>query len=195
MKPFYCHFVPVHRIIFHSNYPGGGGPADTYSVDVSVEETNSSIALASAPSAPTGYTFDSWYDAASGGNEVTGTQTISAGASADVELYAHWTAKTINLTLDKNNEDASGSSNGSASVKYDNTALESGTTHATRTHYTLEGYYADAGCTHKVLTAAGVLVNYTGYVESGKWSNESASVTLYAHWTAKTYTVDWYVGG
>ena len=93
-KNWNCHFVPYHRIIFHSNYPAGGGPADTYSVDVSVEETNSSIALASAPSAPTGYSFDGWYTAASGGTKRTGNQTISAGASADTELYAHWAANT-----------------------------------------------------------------------------------------------------
>lgn len=191
----YCHFVPTHRVIFHSNYPGGGGPADTYSVDVSVEETNNSIALASAPSAPTGYTFAGWYDAADGGNHITTARTISAGASADIELWAHWNANTIALTLDKNNNDASGSTSGSASVKYDNTALESGTTHATREHYTLEGYYAEAGCTHKVLTAAGALVNYTGYVESDKWVRNTTPTTLYANWTPTNYTVTWYAGG
>lgn len=194
-KNWHAHWVPTHRVVFHSNYPGGGGPADTYSVDVSVEETNNSIALASAPSAPTGYTFAGWYDAADGGNHITTARTISAGASANVELWAHWTANTIALTLDKNNNDASGSTSGSASVKYDNTALESGTTHATREHYTLEGYYAEAGCTHKVLTAAGALVNYTGYVESDKWVRNTTPTTLYANWTPANYTVTWYAGG
>lgn len=193
-KNWHAHWVPTHRVVFHPNYPGGGGE-DQYSVDVSVEETNSSIALASAPSAPTGYTFAGWYDAADGGNHITTARTISAGASANVELWAHWTANTIALTLDKNNNDASGSTSGSASVKYDNTALESGTTHATREHYTLEGYYAEAGCTHKVLTAAGALVNYTGYVESDKWVRNTTPTTLYANWTPANYTVTWYAGG
>lgn len=105
-KNWNLHFVPYHRIIFHANYPVGVSPADTYSVDVSVEETNSSISLNSAPSAPTGYTFDGWYDAASGGSKKTGSQTISAGASADVELYAHWTINThsVNYSAPSNGD-------------------------------------------------------------------------------------------
>ena len=95
---WYVTFIPHHRIIYHANYPVGDSPADTYSVDVSVEETNSSISLNSAPAAPTGYTFDGWYTAASGGTKRTGNQTISAGASADVELHAHWTLNTHSVT-------------------------------------------------------------------------------------------------
>ncbi len=91
----YMHFVPTHRIIYHANYPVGDSPADTYSADVSVEETKSDIALNDAPSAPGGYTFAGWYDAASGGTKKTGNQTISAGASADPEYYAHWYGITL----------------------------------------------------------------------------------------------------
>ena len=95
-KNWNLHFVPYHRIIYHSNYPGGAaGPADTYSVDVSVEETNSSIVLPDAPTAPSGYIFAGWYDAASGGTKKTGSQTISAGASADPEYYAQWYGVTL----------------------------------------------------------------------------------------------------
>lgn len=94
-KNWNCHFVPYHRIIYHANYPVGDSPADTYSTDVSVEETKSDIALPSAPTAPTGYTFAGWYDAASGGTKKTGNQTISAGASADPEYYAHWYGITL----------------------------------------------------------------------------------------------------
>ncbi len=94
-KNWNLHFVPYHRIIYHANYPVGDSPADTYSTDVSVEETKSDIALPSAPTAPTGYTFAGWYDAASGGTQKTGNQTISAGASADPEYYAHWYGITL----------------------------------------------------------------------------------------------------
>lgn len=105
-KNWNLHFVPYHRIIYHANYPVGVSPADTYSVDVSVEETNSSISLNSAPSAPTGYTFDGWYDAATGGTKKTGSQTISAGASADSEYYAHWTINThsVNYSAPSNGD-------------------------------------------------------------------------------------------
>ena len=192
----YAHFVPTHRIIYHANYPYGDSPDDTYSVDVSVEETNNSIVLASAPSAPTGYTFAGWYDAASGGNEVTGTQTISAGASADVELYAQWTANTINLTLDKNNSDASGSNDGNGTIVFDGNATAT-ITGATRTGHTVEGYYTDAACTaaNKVLDASGNVINSTvsGYTTSGKWTCATTPTTLYTKWTPNNYTVTWSV--
>lgn len=192
----YCHFVPVHRIVYHANWPAGESPADTYSVDVSVEETNNSIELASAPSAPTGYHFVGWYDAASGGNEVTGTQTISAGTSADVELYAHWAANTINLTLDKNNSDVSGSSNGSGTIMFDGNATAT-ITGATRTGHTVEGYYSDAACTaaNKVLDANGNVINSTvsGYTTSGKWTRATTPTTLYTKWTPNNYTITWSV--
>ena len=192
----YCHFVPVHRIVYHANWPAGESPADTYSVDVSVEETNNSIELASAPSAPTGYHFVGWYDAASGGNEITGTQTISAGTSADVELYAHWAANTINLTLDKNNSDVSGSSDGSGTIVFDGNATAT-ITGATRTGHTVEGYYSDAACTaaNKVLDANGNVINSTvsGYTTSGKWTRATTPTTLYTKWTPNNYTITWSV--
>jgi|GEM_PF-2069588 len=90
---FYCHFVPTHRVVFKANWPAGASgtePGDTYSTDVSVEESQSDISLADAPTAPAGYTFDGWYDAATGGNKITTNQTISAGATSDITLYAHW---------------------------------------------------------------------------------------------------------
>ena len=194
-KNWHAHWVPTHRVVFHPNYPGGGGE-DQYSVDVSIEETNSSIALASAPSAPAGYTFAGWYDAADGGNHITTARTISAGASANVELWAHWTANTISLTLNKNTEDA-GSNNGSGSIDFDAT---SGTisTAPTRTGYTVEGYYTDAACTaaNKVLTNIGAVVNSTvsGYTTSGKWTRATTPTTLYTKWTPNNYTVTWHVG-
>lgn len=192
----YCHFVPMHRIVYHANWPAGESPADTYSVDVSVEETNNSIELASAPSAPTGYHFVGWYNAASGGDEATGTQTISAGTSADVELYAHWAANTINLTLDKNNSDDSGSSNGSGTIMFDGNTTAT-ITGATRTGHTVEGYYSDAACTadNKVLDANGNVINSTvsGYTTSGKWTRATTPTTLYTKWTPNNYTITWSV--
>ncbi len=139
----------------------------------------------SAPTAPTktGYDFAGWY---------TDNETFefpvdwTAAVSENKTYYAKWTAKDISIALHKNNSDASGSSDGSASVKYDATFLTN-ISHATRTDYSLEGYYAEAGCTHKVLTAEGALVNYSGYVENGKWVRNSAT-DLYANWTAVSYT-------
>ena len=167
-------------------YAAGGGtgtpPVDSnspYLVGTTV------TVLANSNLTKTGYDFAGW----SGDNGVgskTAGQTFTM-PNANVTLTAQWTAKTISLTLNKNNSDASGSTNGSASVKYDATSLTS-ISHATRTGYVIEGYYADEECTHKVLTNTGALVNYTGYVVSGKWARETTPTTLYAKWT-QTYTL------
>lgn len=141
----------------------------------------------SAPSTPTktGYDFGGWYtDDGSFENAVNWSSAVSENKT----YYAKWTAKDISLTLNKNNSDVSGSSNGSASVKYDATSLTS-ISHATRTGYSIEGYYAEAGCTNKVLTSAGALVNYTGYVVSNKWARTTTPTTLYAKWTVNSHTL------
>lgn len=139
---------------------------------------------ASQPTNPTktGYTFAGWYS----NSGLTTPVDWSATIGSNKIYYAKWTANDISITLKKNNSDASGSTDGSASVKYDATALTS-VSHATRANYRLEGYYAESACTHKVITDAGVLVNYSGYVESGKWVRSSAT-DLYANWTAVTYS-------
>ena len=88
----YCHFVPTHRIVYIANWPAGAtgvAPSDSYSEDVSVEESKE-ITLQAAPTAPAGYIFSGWYDAPSGGNLISTSYTISAGATADVTLYAQW---------------------------------------------------------------------------------------------------------
>lgn len=157
----------------------------------------------------TGYTFNGYYTGKNG----TGVQIITAAgvvnASAndggsntytdasknwkyanDLTVYAYWTANTINLTLDKNGGDA----DGSATVKYDATTLTS-ISHATRSEWNLVGYYAEAGCTHKVLTNTGALVNYTGYVVDGKWARTTTPTTLYAKWSKVQYTVTFNMNG
>ena len=125
----------------------------------------------------TGYTQAGWSTSAAGTSKtynLSGSYTADAGTT----LYPYWEANTISITLDKNGGDA----NGSANVKYDATSL-SNISHATRAGYLIEGYYAEAGCTNKVLTNTGVLVNYTGYVVSGKWVRATTPTTLYAKWT------------
>lgn len=145
------------------------------------------LTLAGVTFTRTGYTQTGWSAVASGTSkayELSGTYSANAGTT----LYPYWEANTISLTLNKNNSDASGSTTGSASIKFNGSALESGKVDATRSGYILEGYYADQSCEHKVLTKGGALVNYSGYVESGKWVRATTPTTLYANWTL-TYTL------
>ena len=96
-KNFVCHFVPYYAVVYNANYPSGvsGAPADTYSDYVSTEATQS-LTLAAAPTAPAGYTFKGWYDAATDGNLI-GNASASysfAKPTANITLYAQWEAQT-----------------------------------------------------------------------------------------------------
>jgi uncharacterized repeat protein (TIGR02543 family) len=191
-RNFYCHFVPVHRIIYNANWPVSGAPADTYSADVSVEES-STIANPAAPSAPTGYHFVGWYDAASGGNEVTGTQTISAGATADVTLYAHWSNQTT-ITLNINGK---GTADGSATATYNSDlgATFTGITYS-GTRYQLLGYCVNGTSDPIIIDAAGNLqASVPGYTDgSAHWICTEGAVTLKAKWSGAGRTLTWHAG-
>ena len=141
-----------------------------------------------AITAPTkdGYTFAGYWDAVGGG----GTKYYNSNGSSarnwnkdrteTISLYAKWTQT---VELDKNE----GNKKGSTTATY-NAGGPLSVTAPTRAGYSVEGYYAESACTHKVMTDAGVLVNYSGWVEDGKWIHFGAS-TLYTKWTEDTHTV------
>lgn len=111
-----------------------------------------------------GFTFAGWYTEASGGTRVTESTTVTA----PLTLYARWTTATYTVTFHANGgtvtptsmEAAYGSSYGTLPTP-------------TRTGYTFDGWYTAA--------SGGTLVTTTGTVTS--------THTLFAHWTANTYTV------
>lgn len=157
----------------------GSAPATTY-----VERTKS-VTAATQPGAlaKSGYVFGGWNEAndGSGTNYTAGSSSVTMGSS-NKTLYAKWTQT---IKLHDNNGDAH---SGSVTATYNATTV--GTiTAPTREGYTVEGYYAEAGCTNKVMEANGTLVNYTGYVVGGKWQHNAAT-TLYAKWTEDTHTVN-----
>ena len=148
----------------------------------------------------TGYNFGGYYTGTGG----SGKNVIKAGgswvatvsnytssgkyaATANKTLYAKWTQT---VTLHDNN---GGSHNGSATATYNSTGAFTPTA-PTKTGYHVEGYYAEPACTNKVMTDAGALVNYSGYVESGKWVHSGAT-TLYAKWVGNTYYVSYNANG
>lgn len=110
---------------------------------------------------------------------------IKTGSSVSTTIYAKWTQ---NVTLDKNGTNSEYRSNGSLTATYNNAGPFAITTAPVRVGYSVEGYYADDACTHKVMTAAGALVNYTGYVEDGKWVHAGAT-TLYTKWTPDYFVI------
>lgn len=116
----------------------------------------------------TGYTFTGWYTEKSGGTKVTSDTTVSN--TKDHTLYAQWTANKYTVTFDPNGGSVSPTSN---SVTYDATYGDLPT--PTRTGYTFNGWYT--------AKSGGVKVTSTEAVSI------TANQTLYARWTANSYTV------
>ena len=114
-------------------------------------------------------------------------------------MYIKWSPKTTAITLDKNNNDASGSTAGSVNYTYGENTKASYTA-ATRTGYHLLGYYTATSSGTKILNADGsiagnsITVSTTTYTDaSGNWTYDGTSLTLYAQWEIDTYTIAWKV--
>ncbi len=105
----------------------------------------------------------------------------------DSVLYLKWEPSKTELTLSKNNGDL-GSDDGSAWAVYGSGLTDYDS--ATRYGHTLLGYFTEATGGTKIVEADGTLCAGTAYTDSDKkWTGTDASLTLYAHWEAKTYTV------
>ena len=159
----------------------------TVPVNESEYASGARVPVAANTMTRTGYTFDHWlcgynsfkYDG-------DGNDAIGAMPAHDVTMTAQWTPISYAITLHDNN---GGDNNGSASVQFDGTALTS-IVAPTRVGYTLEGYYAEAGCTNKIASDAGALQpNIT--VSAVTWTNGSSqwkkdgNAIFYANWTVK----------
>lgn len=110
-----------------------------------------------------GYTFNGWYDAATGGNKITFPYT----PTASIILYAQWTQPSYTVTFD-----AKGGSAVEAKTITPGSSIATEPV-TTKPGYTFDGWYPSETGIKKV--------NFP-YTPTG-------SITLYAHWTQTTYTV------
>ncbi len=149
-----------------------GGTCDTASKTVTFDSTYGTLPIPTR----TGYTFNGWYTAASGGTQVTASTTVSITAAQT--LYAQWTADTYRVTFDSNG----GSGAPSSQTKTHDVALTLSTTVPTRTGYTFKNW-------NTAKDGSG-----TAYA-SGASYTANAAATLYAQWTANTYTVTFDANG
>ena len=161
----------------------------------SVTPTSSTYDGATAVSLPTptrtGYNFDGWYTAASGGTKINDIGTTTKPTN-NVTYYAHWTPKNYTITLNANG----GASNGSATATYNSSTITN-LTHPTRTDYRCNGYYTATSGGMLVLNIDGTLAkNVSGYTDAnGNWTIDGTA-TLYAQWTydVTEYTVTFGAG-
>jgi len=139
--------------------------ANNGSVDPASGTTGTGGTLASLPTPTrTGYTFNGWFTASTGGTAVT-TSTVF---SANTNIYAQWTLITYTITFNAN------------SGTVDPTSRTTGTGGTltflptpTRTGYTFAGWYTETTDGTRVTTSTVF----------------SANTTIYAQWTVITYTI------
>ncbi|MBQ8452142.1 MAG: InlB B-repeat-containing protein, partial [Clostridia bacterium] len=187
----YVVYVGVYKYITIT-FAGNGGTNGTTSY---VETLNgSSTTVGTLPSTSrTGYTFDGWYTAESGGSQISASTSVSANTT----YYAHWTPNkyTVRYHIKCN-----ASANGSGYTYYDQTNLSYGTSYnyvsyATAIANSASGNvgYWDEGLGwsfNKWLSSASTSGTATGL--SGSFSNltstNNAIVTVFAQYS-RTKTV------
>ncbi|MBQ3288866.1 MAG: InlB B-repeat-containing protein [Kiritimatiellae bacterium] len=122
----------------------------------------------------TGYTFDGWYTQPDGGgNRVTGSSAMSPVSTV---LYSNWQTNAYTVSFNANGGSVGTSSK---SVTYGSAYGDLPT--PTRTGYAFGGWYTAASGGTKVTSATTVTA--------------TANHTLYAHWTANSYTVTFNANG
>ena len=161
----------------------------------------------------TGYTFGGYYTGQNG----AGTQYVNASGScvnnlfqnvaSDSTLYARWTPNLYKVTLDNQSATTAGTAEyyyqynttkvigGVTCYYYTTSACTTGLkdgyyiTCPTKTGYTFGGYYTstNGGGTQ--------YVNASGSCVGNLFQNVASNSTLYAKWTANTYTVSYNANG
>ena len=182
------HWIPYYTLTYDKN-GGSGTTSPTYR-----DSESSTLTVTTASNGftgPTGYEFDHWdtEDDGSGDDYDAGdSYTLVSNGT----LYAIWKAKTYSITLDNESPTEEGST--SVTLTYDSDD-HAAITNPTKTGYTFGGWYSgDNGTGELVIDKNGDLqadveVSDEDWTDgSGNWVHDGV-VTLYAKWTANSYTV------
>lgn len=162
----------VARTTYTVSYKKGANGTGTEST--ATKYHGESLTLKGAQFTRTGYTQTGW--ATSDGGSQAYALSASYTGNAALTLYPVWTGNTYTVTL--NQQSGSG---GTTSVTARYGSAMPAITVPTRTGYTFGGYYDGTG-------GSGTQY-YTATGASARAWNKTAATTLYAKWTAKTYTV------
>lgn len=150
----------------HITYNFNGGSNTTYAVFVG----DGTTVTLPTPTSRTGYTFDGWYTATTGGTYI-GTSGGSYTASSTLTLYARWTADTYTISYNANG----GTGAPSDQTKTYGVDLTLSSTKPTRTNYGFIKWNTNSSGTG------------TDYNSGGTYT-ANAGATLYAQW-GSLYTI------
>jgi uncharacterized repeat protein (TIGR02543 family) len=159
------------------DYQGATGGSGTADKDVTYD---SAYGVLPVPTR-TGYAFDGWFTLSSGGTEVTSLSTVST--ASDHTIYAQWTANTYTVTYNSNKP-------ASASGAISGTTADSSHTYDLAANLNANGYALTGWTFTGWATASDGVKAYDNVASvSNLTATDLATVTLYAVWTANTYTV------
>ena len=162
-KTLYAKFeVVTYTITYVLNDGTDGGNPANYTVE--------STTITLADGVKTGYTFDGWYTEAEFTNKVT---EIASGSTGNKTFYAKYTAAIYTITYHLDGG-VNGSNPSTYTIATDDITLVA----ATKTGYTFNGWYTEAG-----------FVNRVYQIEKGSTGN----VDLYAKFEVVTYTITYVV--
>ena len=151
-----------------------GGTGGTTSVTATYDAAMPSATMPTKA----GYTFDGYFDAQTGGTKyynADGTSAKTWDKTSIIALYAQWTENTATLTYDANGH---GTAPESVTMTY--TQATNAAAAISATGYTFNGWNTKADGTGTAY-AAGAQIKAANV--------DPAATTLYAQWTANTYTV------
>ncbi len=125
----------------------------------------------------TGYNFLGWYTAATGGTKIENTTKVEI--TAKQTLYARWAKVKYSITFNGNGGTISGLGTTTTNIEVEYGAAYGTLPEVTRAGYNFEGWYTDPTGGSKVTSA----------------TLATATVEVYARWTARTFTVNFDANG
>ena len=163
-RTLYAQWTPKkYTITFDPN----GGTCTPASIEVEYDAAYGKLSPLPVPER-SGYGFDGWYTAKTGGTRITDETVVSITAAQT--LYAHWDANKYTVTFDANGGMTSESSR----------AVTYGSKYGTLPTATRVGYRFDGWFTEKT---GGTKITNSTVVST------SSAHTLYAQWSVNDYTV------
>ncbi len=150
----HAQWIPMHRVTFDTQ-------------DTNAATGTNYTGTVTLPAAPTrtGYTFNGWFAASSGGSALGATYTPAS--FVDVTIYAQWTAVPHRVTFDTQDSNAATGTNYTGTVTLPAAP--------TRTGYTFNGWFAASSGG----SALGATYTPTSF----------ADITIYAQWTLAPVTL------
>ncbi|GBU24343.1 hypothetical protein R83H12_00971 [Fibrobacteria bacterium R8-3-H12] len=166
-------WVPQYTVRFDAN----GG---TLAAGTEFGKTDASGKVTQPTPTRTGYTFNGWYTAATGGTSVPASNPFTANTT----VYAQWTISQYTVTFNANGNTESPASVSPVSATTLTTETNAGQLSITlptptRAGYAFDGWY----------TAA------TGGTQILQTKAYTANTTIYAHWSPNLYTISFNTDG